>query len=510
MANNQEARLDRFLRGVGPEGFKKLENSVVTVVMDSPVGMWYAFPFAASGIPLRMISTAQIEPPPEDFEGLKENFIGIDLAQGNLAHAYAKAFRKFNGDNIPANKIASLNANLGFNGTDMLLFASSVVIDCTTSLQSKKIALKYARETNSTLISSAVVPGYSKAALWHPELDGASIEQALMPEMSLLEQQTLEMFGIETSNGLQLSPNAQVTRELISMVMGGLVAEEAVRAILTDIPDKSEELLQTPLHYKFGHNSEIFHPLYSGDELFVLECEDFLEKAALLYGAGSIGNMTGYSLVKMGFGRIANLDSDIIESTNIHRTILFYGMEGKRKTHSLAKRLSAISGGATKTKAIMKKLKEEGWDPEEPYDVYVDGFDNFAARMLVSQQGLKDDVVVASLSGRFDGFNADLYVPNHTICLDCNIGINEKGESDRAKQRQSCGREITPQNTWMNQSVGALGALQIASALYPGKYGTPFNGMIFHDRHQKSRLFANEKEGTCQQGHNGEITHYDR
>ncbi len=469
-------RFDRLIRAVGRDGLEKLQKSVVTVVFDSVAGKYFGLPFAMSGMPVKLVGASQT--------GEDEKVIDIETSPGARAHAYDSAFNQM----TPMQNVAGIEGQLGYGNPALFLENSKVIIDCTTDERSKAVALSYALKNQIPFISTSTIPGYAKMAVWRPGQDPS--KHLFMNGMSTLEQK------VDASRAA-----LDVTTEIVAAFMSGIAADEAVKAVLG-----KDETTTAPLYFKLGDNDDMFRPKTIDDELMVLDPEMFREKSALVYGAGAVGANVGYWLARLGFGRVDFLDYDDVERSNVIRTFLYYDRVGFDKAFAAQGKVSFISDQDTKSDAIIEKLTPD-WNPSRGYDVYFDGFDNLYSRMLVSHRAIGDFTPLVSASGRSDGFDLEVYVPNTTLCFDCNFGINDLGEKDEAKRRQSCGREFTPQNTWINQSVGALSSMMLANIFLPEQYGAVFNGMVTYDPQQPGRLFVQNKDGVCNHVKGGALEH---
>lgn len=472
------SRLDRLFRAIGEDGFRKLNSSIVSIIFDDSIGKYFALPFVSSKMPVRLISTSKRE--------RGERLIDILVEEPRRAHGYVRAFQKYYSD---AGMVVGIEGRLGAFFSNTLLEGSKVIIDCTNNERSKQCALEYAKEKGATFISASVVPGYGKFAVIYPNT-GDHDSSILMPGMRTLEEKVWD----ETRRKPDQRRGAKITKELVAAFIAGLAADEAVRCIL-----EKDKPLEETVYFKFGYGRDMFRPKTKEDVLIYINPRFFRKKSAHVFGAGAVGTNVSFWLSKMGFGKIAFLDYDEVESTNVMRTLFYHDRIGYAKDCAAAEKIALISNGRTETKAFHTKLTPE-WKPDIPYDVYIDGFDNFYSRGIAHNIALQNNMYLVSASGRFDGFDVEVYIPGQTLCFDCIFRINELAAKDEARQRQSCSREFTPQNTWINQSVGALTAMMAASALKPKKYGVPVNGMVFYDTNQTRRLFVNEKEGVCREG----------
>lgn len=478
-------RLHRLMLGLGADGYKKLESSVVSIVFDSEIGKYFALPFVASGIPVKLISASETS--------ASEQLIDVQLSQKHRSHAYAQALRDFTG-RPSLESIVGAEAELGFYGSTQVLNGSRVVIDCTNSQPSKSASLDFATKTQAAFISVSVVPGYARLEVGSP--GKAAQPSVLMPGMAEMEESLVAKIQADAS----LMRGALVTKEMMGMFMAGIAADEAVRVIL----GKGEPPAK-PLYLKFGYGQDVFAPKTKEQELRFLNPELFRENSALLFGAGAVGANVAFWLPKMGMGRVDVLDYDVIELTNLMRTLFYHKHVGELKAKVASEKIRELSGQATRSDFLNSRLTED-WAPESAYSVYVDGFDNFYSRNLVHKLAMAAEVPLLSASGRFDGFDMELYVPGKTQCFNCNFGLDRLAEKEEADRRNNCAVEFTPQNTWINQSVGALASLLIASALHPAHYGTVPNGMVMFDPGHDSRLLINSKAGVCV-AENGAMQH---
>jgi tRNA A37 threonylcarbamoyladenosine dehydratase len=483
-----QERFDRLLRAIGVDGFEKLQNSIVSIIFDNEVGKYVALPFATAGIPTQLISAAKTS----SYGSVIDKVIDVHIHDSMLAHGYSEALRKIcNQDNI-----VGIEAELSAHGTRQLLTGSNVIIDCTTNTASKAVALETAIDSNIPFISASITPGYARMELFRPKIsDEQATVSLLMPKMQGLEREVFETQNIK---------NAKLTREILGAFISGLIADEAVKIIL----GKTDALLDIPIYCKFGYGIDMFSPLKDGERLKIINPEILADKSALLFGGGAVGSNVLYWLARMHMMEANVLDApdETVESSNLIRCPLYHDTNDWVKAAAAAMKADAISGGRTKSYPIFTKLCE-GWTAPKKHDVYIDGFDNFYSRMLASNQAIKDFTPLLSASGRFDGFNIEAYIPNQTLCMDCNYGLNDLGKKEEAKRRQSCTREYTPQNTWINQSVGALLSLLLYNLFSPKEYGEMFNGIVSYDSMQSGRLYVNQKEGRCYHRRGGVLEH---
>jgi adenylyltransferase/sulfurtransferase len=141
-----------------------------------------------------------------------------------------------------------------------------------------------------------------------------------------------------------------------------------------------------------SNGSELTHPeilRYSRHLLMPevgLEGQKRLKAASvLLIGTGGLGSPAGMYLAAAGVGRIGLVDYDVVDYTNLQRQIV-HGTSGlgQRKVLSARDRLLDINP------AIQVDVYDEPFTSEnafriaEPYQLIVDGTDNFPTRYLVN------------------------------------------------------------------------------------------------------------------------------
>jgi len=103
----------------------------------------------------------------------------------------------------------------------------------------------------------------------------------------------------------------------------------------------------------------------------------------LCIGAGGLGSPVSLYLAAAGIGEIGLVDFDTVDFSNLQRQIL-YGTEdvGRSKTEVAAERLAAINPGTRVTRYEQRLTSENALAIAEPYDLIIDGTDNFQTRYL--------------------------------------------------------------------------------------------------------------------------------
>lgn len=109
------------------------------------------------------------------------------------------------------------------------------------------------------------------------------------------------------------------------------------------------------------------------------------EAAVLVIGAGGLGCPALQYLTAAGVGTIGIVDFDSVELSNLHRQILFTVNDiGKPKAEVAAQKLQLVNPGI-KIDVYPEKLgNKNAWDIISPYQLVIDGSDNFVTRYLVN------------------------------------------------------------------------------------------------------------------------------
>jgi len=105
----------------------------------------------------------------------------------------------------------------------------------------------------------------------------------------------------------------------------------------------------------------------------------------LVIGAGGLGSATIPYLVGAGVGEIGVVDDDRVELSNLHRQIAHGTADiGRAKTDSLADAARRLDPGVAITTHRLRLTAQNALEVIEPYDLVIDGSDNFPTRYLVN------------------------------------------------------------------------------------------------------------------------------
>jgi len=104
-----------------------------------------------------------------------------------------------------------------------------------------------------------------------------------------------------------------------------------------------------------------------------------------IVGAGGLGSPSSLYLAAAGIGRIGLIDFDTIDVTNLQRQVLFRSDQvGESKARTAAVELRRLNPQVEVVVHETRLTRENALDVLAPYDVIIDGTDNFPTRYLVN------------------------------------------------------------------------------------------------------------------------------
>ncbi|HEY1554549.1 MAG TPA: molybdopterin-synthase adenylyltransferase MoeB [Kofleriaceae bacterium] len=122
-------------------------------------------------------------------------------------------------------------------------------------------------------------------------------------------------------------------------------------------------------------------------------------------GAGGLGSPAAMYLAAAGVGTLGIVDDDVVDASNLQRQIL-HGTDrlGVPKVDSAEQTIARLNPDVRVVKHRVRLTAHNALELLAPYDVIIDGADNFATRYLVNDVALKlaKPVVHASIF-RFEG-----------------------------------------------------------------------------------------------------------
>jgi sulfur-carrier protein adenylyltransferase/sulfurtransferase len=107
--------------------------------------------------------------------------------------------------------------------------------------------------------------------------------------------------------------------------------------------------------------------------------------SVLIVGAGGLGSPAALYLAAAGVGHIGLVDFDHVDESNLQRQVLYDTRSlGQPKLDVASDRLTALNPGVRVSTHGSRLTSANALDILRPYDVIVDGSDNFPTRYLVS------------------------------------------------------------------------------------------------------------------------------
>lgn len=142
--------------------------------------------------------------------------------------------------------------------------------------------------------------------------------------------------------------------------------------------------------------------------------------SVLIIGTGGLGSPMALYLAAAGVGRLGLVDYDIVDETNLQRQII-HGQStvGMSKLDSAEVRIKDLNPYVQIDKYNVPLTSENALEILAPYDVIVDGTDNFPTRYLVNDAAVKlgKPNVYASIF-RFEG-QVSVFWGEHGPCYRC-------------------------------------------------------------------------------------------
>ncbi len=112
--------------------------------------------------------------------------------------------------------------------------------------------------------------------------------------------------------------------------------------------------------------------------------------SVLLIGTGGLGSPLALYLAAAGIGRIGLVDYDVVDETNLQRQVIHgESSVGILKIDSAEKRMKDINPYLQVDKYNVPLTSENAIELLTPYDVIIDGTDNFPTRYLVNDACVK-------------------------------------------------------------------------------------------------------------------------
>jgi len=130
-----------------------------------------------------------------------------------------------------------------------------------------------------------------------------------------------------------------------------------------------------------------------------------LDAKVLVVGAGGLGAPALMYLAAAGVGTIGIVDDDIVSLSNLQRQVIFAtGEVGAPKGDMAARRIASINPDVAVSVHQVRLTENNAVDLIAPYDLVLDGCDNFETRFAVNAACLAlGKTLVSAAIGEFDG-----------------------------------------------------------------------------------------------------------
>ncbi len=142
--------------------------------------------------------------------------------------------------------------------------------------------------------------------------------------------------------------------------------------------------------------------------------------SVLLIGTGGLGSPVGMYLAAAGVGKIGLVDYDVVDESNLHRQVIHGSSSvGQLKVESAKARMLDINPAIEVVTYNEPFTSENAMDIARPYDILIDGTDNFPTRYLTNDVSvlLGKPNVYGSIF-RFEG-QASVFYAKEGPCYRC-------------------------------------------------------------------------------------------
>ena len=227
--------------------------------------------------------------------------------------------------------------------------------------------------------------------------------------------------------------------ENVAVIDGGIVAWEEA-----GLPTASDPGLTAEQRIRYSRHTLL--PEVGVDGQLKL-----LNSKVLLLGAGGLGAPSALYLAAAGVGTLGSVDDDVVDESNLQRQVIHNTERvGVAKTASARAAIEALNPDVQVVEHNTRLDAANILELLEPYDVIVDGADNFPTRYLLNDASVRlgKPVISASILG-FDG-QISTFVPHEGPCYRCLYPVPPPPEL-----APSCGA-----NGVLGVMAGVMGLLQ--------------------------------------------------
>ena len=137
-------------------------------------------------------------------------------------------------------------------------------------------------------------------------------------------------------------------------------------------------------------------------------------------GAGGLGSPVALYLAAAGVGTIGLIDSDIVDISNLQRQVLHHTPDvGRSKVQSAKEKIKALNPDVNVETYETRFGQENAIDLIKPYDIVIDGVDNFPAKFLINDACyFSEKPLIHGGILRFEGRVFSIF-PGQSACYRC-------------------------------------------------------------------------------------------
>ena len=188
--------------------------------------------------------------------------------------------------------------------------------------------------------------------------------------------------------------------------------------------------------------------------------EKLLASSAVLVGCGALGTVTANLLVRAGLGRLAIIDRDFVEASNLQRQTLFEEADAREaipKAIAAERRLRAINSGVRVEGIVADLTPDNALDLLSGFPLILDGTDNFETRLLLNDAAISLGIpwIYAAAVGSY-GVTMTIR-PGETACLAC---LLESGNNHSAIAAEDTCDTVGV----LNAAAGVIASIESAEA----------------------------------------------
>ncbi len=227
------------------------------------------------------------------------------------------------------------------------------------------------------------------------------------------------------------------------------------------------------------------------------------EARVLVVGAGALGNEVVKNLALLGVGRLAVVDMDRIERSNLSRSVLFRERdEGSFKADCAVRAARDIYPEIRAQALVGNVLTDVGWGWFRWADVVVGALDNREARVLVNRACAATgrawfDGGIEVLNGIVRGF-----APPETACYQCTMSATDWEQLDLRRScaflaRRAVSQRGTPTTPTTASIIAAIQCQEVVKHLH-GRATLLGRGFFFEGANHSSYAMEYPVKADCE------------